>query len=49
MLPLDNDSNHRYNDHTFKKITGCKSAGDGIFWEDEDESSILSIPIYKYP
>lgn len=47
LLPLDNGSNSGYNDHTQKQKTGCKSAVDGIFWEDEDGSSILSTPTHK--
>ena len=31
-----------------KLETGCKSAVDGIFWEDEDGSSILSTPIASF-
>ena len=47
MLSLDNGSHNWYNDYSQKQITGCKSAVDGIFWEDEDGSSILSTPIIK--
>ena len=47
MLPLDNGSNLRYNDRTQKQITGCKSAVDGLLWEQEDRGSIPLTPIIK--
>ena len=47
MLPLDNGSNLRYNDHTQKQITGCKSAVDGLLWEQEDRGSIPLTPTHK--
>lgn len=33
--------------HTQKQITGCKSAVDGLLWEQEDGGSIPLIPIIK--
>ena len=47
MLSLDNGSNLGYNDRTQKQITGCKSAVDGLLWEQEDRGSIPLTPTHK--
>ena len=47
MLPLDNGSHFGYNDYTQKQITGCKSAVDGLLWEQEDTGSIPVTPTHK--
>ena len=50
MLPLDNDTNHRYNDYTFKEVTGCSSVWlEHCFWEAGAVGSNPIIPTYKYP
>ena len=47
MLSLDNGSHNWYNDYSQKQITGCKSAVDGLLWEQEDRGSIPLTPTHK--
>ena len=44
---VDNRTICWYYDNTQKRITGCKSAVDGLLWEQEDRGSIPLTPIIK--